>query len=36
MEEDTLLIKAASLGRDDVVYLLLNAGAAIETKNKVT
>jgi hypothetical protein len=36
MIEDTLLIKAASLGKEDVVHLLLHAGAAIEAANNVT
>ena len=34
-KEDTLLIKAARLGKVDVINLLLNAGLAIETINKV-
>jgi hypothetical protein len=33
---DTLLIKAARLGKDHVVCLLLHAGAAIEATNEVT
>ena len=32
---DTLLITAARLGKDDVVHLLLDAGAAIEADDKV-
>ena len=32
----TLLIKAARLGKEDVVKLLIDAGAAIEATNKVT
>ena len=34
--EDTLLIHAARLGKEDVVDLLLLAGAHIEATNKVT
>ena len=34
-EDDTLLIKAASLGKRDVVFLLLQAGADIEATNEV-
>jgi hypothetical protein len=34
-QEDTLLIKAARLGKEDVVSLLLHAGAAIEATNEV-
>ncbi len=34
-KEDTLLIKAARLGKEDVLQVLLNAGAAIEATNKV-
>ena len=33
--EDTVLLKAARLGKEDVVHLLLNAGADIEAKSKV-
>lgn len=35
-KEDTLLIHAARLGKEDVVDLLLLAGAHIEATNKVT
>ena len=35
-QANTLLIKAAKLGKEDVVSLLLHAGAAIEATNKVT
>ena len=35
-KEDTLLIKAARLGKEDVLLLLLDAGAAIEATNKVS
>ena len=34
-EEDTLLIRAARLGKEDFVLLLLNAGAAVRATNKV-
>ena len=34
-KKDTLLIKAARLGKEDVLQVLLNAGAAIEATNKV-
>jgi hypothetical protein len=33
--EDTLLIKAAKLGQDDIIEMLLLAGADIENRNKV-
>ena len=33
---DTLLTKASKLGKEDVVHLLLYAGAAIEATNEVT
>ena len=34
-KEDTLLIKAAKLGQDDIIEMLLLAGADIENRNKV-
>jgi ankyrin repeat protein len=35
-KKETLLIKAARQGKEDILQLLLNAGAAIEATNKVT
>ena len=36
VKEDTLLIKAARLGKEEVASLLLHAGAAIDATTKVT